>query len=506
MKVLGALALVGCILPHFVFAQDSTNTVQAATQDCLNSKDVPVYWMSSPEYSELAEPFNLRLEYKPLVIVVPTTAKHVQDAVSCAAQCGVKVQPRGGGHSYASYSSGGKDGSMVINLEELHEVKLDTATGIAKVGGGVRLGNMAQKIYDQGKRALPHGTCPGVGIGGHATHGGYGYTSRTWGYALDTIVAVDVVLADGSLVKASFDENADIFWALRGAADSFGIILNFYLKTEPAPDSLTFFQFGWDNIAVPGSTKDTFTNTFLHFQDFATNASVVDDRIAFGVNLMYDDHFTLSGTFFGSAAEFNQAIKPELLRGVPTPTVINTVRDMEWIPYLILFGGADDITEPETGYDEHDDFFAKSITVPESDGLSKAALDSFYDYISAGDAPSSYFVIVNLYGGPGSAIATKDTDFAAYRERDSLWVFQNYGERANANPGIVPWINGMNDAVINAQPNTEFGAYLNYVDPSYSAQEAHRLYYGHELYARLLAFKKKYDPKNVFWNPQAIGA
>lgn len=78
--------------------------------DCL--KDVPASWESDPNYAELAEPFNLRLAYKPKVIVLPTTEEHVQTAVKCANKGGFKVQARSGGHSYASYSSGGQDGSV----------------------------------------------------------------------------------------------------------------------------------------------------------------------------------------------------------------------------------------------------------------------------------------------------------------------------------------------------------------------------------------------------------
>lgn len=159
------------------------------------------------------------------------------------------------------------------------------------------------------------------------------------------------------------------------------------------------------------------------------------------------------------------------------------------------------IKEPLTGYDEHDNFFAKSITVPEKDKLSANALNAFYTYIKKG-APTDYFVIINLYGGPGSQINTKDTTFAAYNDRDSLWVFQNYG----ITPPSIPFINGLNDAIINAQPKTTFGAYLNYVDPSYTAAQAHKLYYGDALYTKLAALKKKVDPTSVFWNPQAIGA
>jgi FAD/FMN-containing dehydrogenase len=63
----------------------------------------------------------------------------------------------------------------VVDLQALQNIDLDETTGIAKVGGGVRLGNLAQGVWDQGKRAISHGTCPGVGIGGHFTHGQYAH-------------------------------------------------------------------------------------------------------------------------------------------------------------------------------------------------------------------------------------------------------------------------------------------------------------------------------------------
>jgi hypothetical protein len=388
---------------------------------------------------------------------------------------------------------------MVINLQPLQEITLDKKTNIAKVGGGVRLGNLAQGIWDQGKRALPHGTCPGVGIGGHFTHGGYGHTSRHWGYALDTIVAADVVTANGKLIKASATENKDIFWAIRGAADSFGIVVNFYLQTQPAPESVTYFAFRYNNL-FEGS-KQAFVDTLLHIQDFAKNQTIIDDRISFGINLD-GTNYNIGGTFFGTVDEFNTRIKPEFLRTLSMPKE-TIVQKYEWIPYLTLMSDKTDIREPLTGYDDHDDFFAKSITVPEANGLTTKSLGAFWDVIKGG-APTTWFTIINLYGGPGSKINNKDSNFAAYSERDSLWVLQLYGNKpGNAS---VPFINSLTNAIVSAEPTTDFGAYLNYVDPSLSADEAHELYYGEDLYKRLLALKKKVDPKNVFWNPQAIGA
>ncbi|KAF2711128.1 Glucooligosaccharide oxidase [Pleomassaria siparia CBS 279.74] len=464
---------------------------------CLNKANVTISTPGGANYSELAEPFNLRLQYSPVVIVLPRTTKHVSDAVVCAAECNVKVQAKSGGHSYASFSSGGKNGSMVIDLQPLQDVEVD-ANGIAKVGGGVRLGNLADKIYKQAKRAVSHGTCPGVGVGGHFTHGGYGHTSRNWGLALDHIVGVDVVLANGTAVYATQTLYPDVFWAIRGAADSFGIVTNFYLETHEAPESVTYFSYKWGSSLF--SDKQAFTDTFLHIQDFATNATIIDSRISFGIYLDGVAAYNLGGTFFGTVDEFKATYEPELLRGIPTPTVPVIVDKYAWYDYLILMSDKTSIIEPLTGYDEHDTFFTKSITVPETQKLSATALDAFWTYIHQ-PAPVDYFVIINLYGGPGSQINTKDTSFAAYNDRDSLWVFQNYGIGADS----IDWIQGLNQAVVQAQPNTTFGAYLNYVDPSLTPAEAHTLYYGEALYAKLLALKGEVDPGSVFWNPQAIG-
>lgn len=451
---------------------------------------------SDAEYADLAAPYNLRLPYKPAVIVLPITEQHIQDAVVCAAQAGLKVQAKSGGHSYASFSSGGKDGAMVINLQSFQTIQLDKTSGVATVGGGVRLGNLADGIFTQGKAAVSHGTCSGVGIGGHYTHGGYSHTSRAWGLAMDQVVGADFILANGTLIKASSSQNPDIFWAVKGAAESFGIATKFYVQTRPAPTNVTYFAFAFTGVF---KSQSVFTNTFLHIQDVAKNASVIDNKISFGIYLDFDGIYSLSGAYFGTVAEFNSKVKPELLRTLPSNTP--TVESMAYYDYLLKVSGGTTLKTPLTGHVEHDDFFAKSLTVPESSGLTANTLNIFYNYLNTANGVK-YYIIINLYGGPGSAINSKDTNFAAYNDRDSLWVLQNYGLTGNS----VDFINGLNSAIIKAQPQTKFGAYLNYVDPSYDAATAHKLYYGDAVYARLAALKKQVDPKSVFWHPQAIGA
>ncbi|CAL8575991.1 hypothetical protein XPA_001885 [Xanthoria parietina] len=483
-----------------------TSTPTAGTLgQCLTQKNVPIRLASSSDFSQLAQPYNLRLPYTPAVIVLPTTVQHISDAVTCAAKYNVKVQPRGGGHSYAAFSLGGQDGAMVIDLQSFQEVSLD-ANNVAKVGGGVRLGNLAQGIFDQKQRALPHGTCPGVGVGGHATHGGFGLSSRAWGLTLDTIVGLDVVLANGNFVKATSTAYPDIYYALRGAADSFGIVTSFYLQTQPAPASVIQWSFSIPNMYKSAATS---ANYFLHIQAFAQNASVVDRNLGIGI-YMDGQGFSISGTYFGSLANFNNKIKPELLRGLPTPTS-QSATPMTWIQSLTALANGQPLKQPTTGYNLHDDFFAKSIVVPTSGQFTAATLTSYFDYVIKNGVNSAnpWFTIINLYGGPDSQINAKPSSFSAYSDRTALWVLQLYGYTGNTGApfpaGIIPFITGLSNSITSAQPQTVFPGYINYVDPSLTPTQAHAAYFDDATYAKLVGIKQQVDPGKVFWNPQAIG-
>ena len=288
-----------------------TEKRQGASQAilCLTSQRVPYVDKTSPKWSQAQKPYNLRLSYQPAAITLPTLPKHVQDSVLCAALSGLKVQAKSGGHSYASYSSGGQDGSVVIDMKTFNTVNVDqgegicclwplitannkSATWIAKVGTGVRVGNIALELYDQGKRALPQGTCSGIGIGGSATHGGYGYTSRKWGLTLDHIVAMDVILANGTEVHATETRFPDLFYALRGAADSIGVVTYFYFRTLPAPNSVLVFS-----ASLVPSLRDanTAATAFQKLQTFVLTSVLLTPNITFGMYTDSEGYFGISG-------------------------------------------------------------------------------------------------------------------------------------------------------------------------------------------------------------------
>lgn len=464
--------------------------------------NVPIYLAGSSGFDSLKETYNVRLPHTPAVIVVPTEVSHIQEAVKCAAHHNVSVQAKSGGHSYASFSTGGADGAMVITLENFQTIDLDPDTNVVTVGGGVRLGNLALGIHSDGnRRALSHGTCPGVGVGGHITHGGFGFSSRAWGLAMDAIIAMDVVLADGSQVHCSTDENPDLFWAMRGAAENFGIITTFYMQTQEAPETVIFFT-----VALGNPSPSDGAAYFSQFQDFVQNETIVDRNL--GIQ-MYMDRYSMSfsGTYFGSFSDFDAKIKPELMHGLSSAVEL-AATEYSWIDSLVHLGGGDTLQIPTHGYDEHDNFYAKSLTIPST--ISVDALIAYFEFArGSGMEPSvNWFSIISLYGGPDSQIPALSGDAGgAYSHRDALWVVQHYGFVRQDVPyptSGLAYIDDLNAVIPSTMPGTEFGGYINYIDPSLSRDEAHEQYYGDVLSTRLREFKTKVDPLNVFSNPQSF--
>jgi FAD/FMN-containing dehydrogenase len=129
--------------------------------DCLAISGVPQEFPGTYNFTQSIIPYNLRLNFTPVALAVPSTVPQVQAAVLCAAELGVKVNPRSGGHSYASHSIGGEDGHLVVDLRLFRETTVDPDSNIATIGPGARLGNVALDLFAQGGRALAFGLCPG---------------------------------------------------------------------------------------------------------------------------------------------------------------------------------------------------------------------------------------------------------------------------------------------------------------------------------------------------------
>jgi FAD/FMN-containing dehydrogenase len=190
-----------------------------------------------PRYEELrvGHVFNRRITTrKPAAVLLPANDDDIAAGVELAAREGWQVSVRAGGHSWASW--GVRDGALLIDLSSMRQLEFDSATNIASVSPAVRGASELDPFLAEHGRFFPVGRCETVGLGGFLLQGGMGWHSRHYGWAAESIEAIDVVLADGRTISASADDNADLFWAARGAGPGFpGVITRFHLKTYPRP-------------------------------------------------------------------------------------------------------------------------------------------------------------------------------------------------------------------------------------------------------------------------------
>lgn len=169
----------------------------------------------------------------PATILRPRTVADVRAAVRFAAGSGLPLSVRGGGHAFAGF--GTNDGGVVIDLGALADVVIDKEHHLVRIGGGATWGQVVDSLAPHGL-AISSGDTRSVGVGGLTLGGGMGWKVRKYGLALDSLVAADVITADGEQVRASADDHADLFWAIRGGGGNFGIVTAFEFAAHPTTD------------------------------------------------------------------------------------------------------------------------------------------------------------------------------------------------------------------------------------------------------------------------------
>jgi hypothetical protein len=132
---------------------------RAAVNDCLTEAEVPQVAPGTSAFTTAIQPYNRRVSVTPAAVAVPRTVAQVQAAVACGVSSGVKVNGKGGGHSYASHGLGGENGHLVISMQMFNTTSIDS-NGIATVGSGLRLGQVATTLFQTAQRGISHGTCP----------------------------------------------------------------------------------------------------------------------------------------------------------------------------------------------------------------------------------------------------------------------------------------------------------------------------------------------------------
>ncbi|MFD3926099.1 FAD-binding oxidoreductase [Streptomyces sp. NPDC058614] len=183
--------------------------------------------------------FNARRpsDRSPAAVLKAVCEQDVVEGVRLAIERGWRVAVRSGGHSWAAWSV--RDEALLIDLGGFRELSYDETTGIVAATPSVRGGDELNPYLGEFGRFFNGGHCPSVGIGGFLLQGGQGWNARGWGWAAENIVAIDVVTAEGELVRADETRHSDLFWAARGAGPGFfGVVTRFHLRTRPLPKHL----------------------------------------------------------------------------------------------------------------------------------------------------------------------------------------------------------------------------------------------------------------------------
>jgi len=438
-------------------------------------------------YAALVAPYNLNLLTTPAAIVFPQNATQVAAAVKCAVDAGIKVQAKSGGHNYGNYGS--STGELSVNLENLQHFSMDDATWTANFGPGNHLGQVTELMYNNGKRQAPHGETFDVGLGGHATVGGAGAASRQLGLLVDYIEEVEVVLANSSIVKASRSENQDLFFAVRGAGSSFGIVTDFTIRTVPAPSSTIRYTYVWNKPSVSSQV-----HIFTTWQQLLADG-LIPRQMSYAL-VVTASSMVMSGVYFGSETEFASLNLTSYF--VTPPQVIQTNTYTSFLEVSKSLDAA--VTSAGIATPSH--FYAKSLVFTEETLFSEKTAYRLFNYLAnTNNGTDLYAVTLNGLGGAVSDISSTDS---AYPHRDTLFFMFSFARTSGISTSTsVEFLNGLSKVAKSGNPGAYYGQYAGNVDTRESTKEALSAYYGQNL-DRLKLIKKAVDPADIFHNQQSI--
>ncbi|KAK7039845.1 Glucooligosaccharide oxidase [Favolaschia claudopus] len=471
-------------------------------QRTLAAHGVAAVFPTDPQYNNVTQAHNQRFKVLPIAVAFPTSVKQVSAAVVAGAAQKLRVVARSGGHSYIANGLGGRNGALVVDLSKLKQITVRPSNNTALIETGNRLGDVALALNAHG-RAMPHGSCSYVGVGGHTGYGGWGYSSRNWGLALDVIRSATVVLANGTIASASATVNPDLFWAIRGASPSFGIVTSIEVQTFPAPPSVTLFEYLWTLPAQSASHALTSFQTFV----------LTDIPKELGATLLLTAgptkgsiNFAFTGAWYdGDAALLNSTLAP-YLEGMPS------VEPVLYLPGSFIDSVAMLATpmplDTSSGPDQQDTFYVKSLMTPDGAPMSNASITAFVSYLAneGFDSDTNWFVLAELYGGKNSAVNAVPLDSTAFAKRDTLFTFRFGASSLSGSPPYpndgFSFLDGMVGSILDNEPaHWGFGAYLNYLDERLA--NGAKLYYGSH-YDRLKSLKAAFDPHDTFNFPVGI--
>lgn len=425
-------------------------------------------------YDETRQLYNAMIDKHPLMIARCADVADVITCVEFGRTTGLVTAIHGGGHNGPGLGSC-NDG-LVIDLSRMKGIRIDPANRTVRAEAGCTQGEVDHAAHEFGL-AVPAGIVSTTGIAGLTLGGGHGYLTRKYGLTVDNLLEADVVLADGRFVTASADQNADLFWALRGGGGNFGVVTSFLYKAAPVrtvfggpvfwdmKDAPTVMK--WYREFLPKAPRDL--SVFLHL-------GTMPSGDPFPKSTWGRKNCGLVTCYTGPLEEGETAVQP--IRTELPPPMLDAMQRM---PFPALQGMFDPLLPKGMQWYWKGDFVRE---------LPDAAIKAHVEHASK--APSD-LSLMHLYPING-AVHDVAPDATAWSCRDATWsmVIAAIDPKPAKADALKLWAREYWEAV---HPYNAGGAYINFMMEEGDARI--RATYGGN-YDRLAAIKRKYDPANFF--------
>jgi FAD/FMN-containing dehydrogenase len=198
---------------------------------------------SDPDWDATRQVFNLAMDLKPAAVALPLDAVDVIAAVDYARASGLRVAPQATGHNADAH--GALEDTLLVDVRELQDVSVDPGARRVRVGAGVKWARVSPQLSEHGLAGL-HGSSPDVGVAGYSLGGGMGWLARKYGLQANSVTAIELVTADGQLLRVDDEHEPDLFWALRGGNGNFGVVTAIEFAVYPVEElyaGVMFFPF-----------------------------------------------------------------------------------------------------------------------------------------------------------------------------------------------------------------------------------------------------------------------
>lgn len=418
-------------------------------------------------YDEARSLWNARFDKHPALIVRCADASDVIQSVNFARTHRIPVAVRGGGHNVAG--SGACDGGLMLEMSQMKNVQIDPISRTARAEPGLTWGEFDRATQAHGL-ATTGGICSQAGIAGVTLGGGFGWLMRKHGLALDNLLSVDIVTADGELRTASATENADLFFGVRGTHSNLGVITSLQYQLHPVGPTVLA------GMVVHPLEKGKEVLRF--YREYTSHAP--EEMSAWAALLTAPDGnkvVAILACYIGEQGgeQGEQVVQPLREFGPPLMDVIQPM------PYVNAQSLIDE------SFPKGRQNYWKSHLLQT---LSDAAIDALVEGFHTVASPYSSILIEHL-GGTMSRVGKDNT---AFHHRDAAYdlvIMPMWSEAAESDQHIR-WADALWQAT---QPSSSGGVYVNYL--SNEGNERIKAAYGPG-YERLVALKNQYDPLNLF--------